>query len=75
MTMTIINPAFQFQSFTELQQEAHAAIRSGNLEGARIALAEIENIWLHSDWPRLRAAAASFLRRYSEFAEYSRFAV
>lgn len=73
MKTTVVNPAFQFRAFTELQHEAREAIRTGDLETARLALAEIEAHWMHTDWPRLREACSAFLCQHAEHADFAEF--
>lgn len=62
-----------FKEFAQLQREVRDTIRTGDFETTKDALGEIECLWLHSEWPRLREAAASFLRRHAQYAEFYSF--
>lgn len=70
--MPTIQPA-EFSIFLTVQQEFRAAVMIGDTETARLALAEIEGVWMNTEWPRLREAAASFLRRNAAYAEFYEF--
>jgi len=63
----------EFKEFIDLQNEVRDSIRTGDFKTVRDALGEIECLWLHTDWPRLREAAASFLRRHAEYGEFYTF--
>ncbi len=73
MQTTITNPAFQFSYFTQLQNEVRKSLHADDLDAARIALSDIECLWMHTDWPRMREATATFLREHVEYAELARF--
>lgn len=67
--------AIEYQAFLNAQREFSDAVQAGNTETARLALAEIEGAWMHTDWPRLRDACAAFLQRHSEYAEPAAIAI
>jgi hypothetical protein len=67
--------AFEYQTFVNAQHEFSDAVQSGDTRTARLALAEIESAWMHTDWPRLRDACAAFLRRHLEYAEPTAIAI
>lgn len=71
--MTINNPSFQLRNFMELQIEVRDALQANDPETARLALYEIECLWMHTDWPRMRQAAADFLRNHLNHAELTEF--
>ena len=67
--------AFEYQAFLSAQREFSDAVHAGDTRTARLALAEIEGAWMHTDWPRMRDACAAFLRRHLEYAEPTAIAI
>jgi hypothetical protein len=59
--------------FISIQQELRECLRTDRLATARLALEEMEGLWMHTEWPRLRRACADFMRthaRHCDFAEF-----
>lgn len=73
MQKAITNPTFQLRYFMELQNEVRTALQFDDLDTARLALGEIECLWMHTDWPRMREATGSFLRNHVDHAELFQF--
>lgn len=67
--MNIAHAEHMLREFALLQREVRDTIASGDLATTRDALGEIEAIWMHCQWPRLREATATFLRNHAEYAD------
>jgi hypothetical protein len=64
----------EWRNFIACQHELRHAVRKKHRRIARLALAEIEGLWLHSDWPRLREACARFMTAHANHGDFFNFA-
>lgn len=58
--------ADEFTVFLKVQNEAIAAIKSGDQETIYLSLLELEMMGKRTAWPRLRQAVTDFLRLHAE---------
>ena len=64
-----------FREFQTLQSETDEAVAADDRETARIALAEIEAIWLHTKSRQIREMCAGYMTRRADYADFYNFAV
>lgn len=63
----------EIREFKMLRQEVDEAVEAHDAMTARVALGEIEGIWMHAEGPAMREACAAFMRtnaRHGEFVEF-----